>query len=55
MILRLPEFRVTAIISHSINRSLKMVVSLIMEDKMGRACGMHGRDEKLIYNFGWKT
>jgi len=27
----------------------------IKEDEMGGACSMHGRHEKFIQNFGWKT
>jgi len=27
----------------------------IKEDEIGRACIMHGRDEKCIQCFGWKT
>jgi len=27
----------------------------IKEDKLGGACGTHGRDEKCIQNFGKKT
>jgi hypothetical protein len=22
---------------------------------MGKACGRHGRDDKCLYGFGWKT
>jgi hypothetical protein len=27
----------------------------VKEDKIGRACSMHDKDEKCIQNFGWET
>jgi len=27
----------------------------IQEDEIGRACSTHGRDEKCVQSFGWKT
>jgi hypothetical protein len=31
------------------------IVRVIKEDMMVRACSLHGRDEKCIQCFGWKT